>query len=203
MRPTFVHVLTGLLLGTALAGLLNVPGRVVAHQESIPPVRSPHAAKPTKDIVVRVSPSVERALEAERARRAKPRPKPRFSPRVDYRRVVVRVPQPPAVASPSPPPKGAQASRGKRMARPRRWSRTRPGGVRAGLPGGAGSRLAVMVSRGSPCLGGGRGDGQCFILTPSRTTRLIQPGADADRPVPGSLDKIAVLPADQEGAGLK
>jgi hypothetical protein len=111
MRPTFVHVLTGLLLGTALAGLLNVPGRVVAHQESIPPVRSPHAAKPTKDVVVRVSPSVERALEAERGRRAKPLPKPHASPRVVYRRVVVRVPQPPpspVVASPSPPPKGEE-----------------------------------------------------------------------------------------------
>jgi hypothetical protein len=98
MRPTFVHVLTGLLLGTALAGLLNVPGRVVAHQESIPPVRSPQVAKPKKDIVVRLSPRVERSLVMKKA----PPPKPR----VVVKEVVVRtfVPTPhPVAAQPSPP----------------------------------------------------------------------------------------------------
>jgi hypothetical protein len=70
MRPTFVHVLTGLLLGTALAGLLNVPGQVVAHQESIPPVRTPNVARPVSEPVVRVSPRVEAAIAAE-ARKAR------------------------------------------------------------------------------------------------------------------------------------
>lgn len=101
MRPTFVHVLTGLLLGTALAGLLNVPGQVVAHQESIPPVRSPQVAKPKKDIVVRLSPRVERSLVLKKA----PPPKPR----VIVREVVVRtfVPTPQPVAAPPPAPKPA------------------------------------------------------------------------------------------------
>jgi hypothetical protein len=110
MRPTFVHVLTGLLLGTALAGLLNVPGQVVAHQESIPPVRPPKVAKPKKDIVVRLSPRVERSLVVKKAAPPKPR--------VVVREVVVQTfvpaPQLPA-AEPSPPkpaarPKPAPAS---------------------------------------------------------------------------------------------
>jgi hypothetical protein len=85
MRPTFVHVLTGLLLGTALAGLLNVPGQVVARQESIPPVRTPKVAKPKGEVVVRVSPKVEAALVAEHERRVRAR---------------LRPPKPPAVAPP-------------------------------------------------------------------------------------------------------
>jgi hypothetical protein len=40
MRPTFVHVLTGLLLGTA-GRAFERPSRIVAHQESISPVRPP------------------------------------------------------------------------------------------------------------------------------------------------------------------
>jgi hypothetical protein len=110
MRPTFVHVLTGLLLGTALAGLLNVPGRVVAHQESIPPVRSPQVAKPKKDIVVRLSPGVERSLVVKKA----PPPKPRVVVREVVVRTFVPAPKLPAV-EPSPPkpaarPKPAPAS---------------------------------------------------------------------------------------------
>ena len=80
MRPTFIHVLTGLLLGTALAGLLNVPGQIVAHQESVPPVHSPLPSKPSRETVVRISPQVERALVQEQARRSKPKPKARVAP---------------------------------------------------------------------------------------------------------------------------
>jgi hypothetical protein len=82
MRPTFVHVLTGLLLGTALAGLLNVPGQVVARQEAIPPVRTPNVAKPSGETVVRVSPDVEAAIaaEARAARRAADQRRSRFFP---------------------------------------------------------------------------------------------------------------------------
>jgi hypothetical protein len=98
MRPTFVHVLTGLLLGTALAGLLNVPGQVVAHQESIPPVRSPQVAKPKKDIVIRLSPRIERSLVVKKA----PPPKPRVVVREVIVRTFVPAPQPPA-GEPSPP----------------------------------------------------------------------------------------------------
>lgn len=76
MRPTFVHVLTGLLLGTALAGLLNVPGQVVARQESIPPVRTPKVAKAKGEVVVRISPKVEAALVAEEERHARARLRP-------------------------------------------------------------------------------------------------------------------------------
>ena len=67
MRPTFIHVLTGLLLGVALAGLLNVPGQVVAHQESIPPVRPPQVVKPNEEPVVRVAPARERPPVAKDA----------------------------------------------------------------------------------------------------------------------------------------
>jgi hypothetical protein len=99
MRPTFVHVLTGLLLGTALAGLLNVPGRIVAHQESIPPVRSPHVVKPKRDLVVRVAPQVERTVVTRKAAAPKPR--------VVVRNVVVRTPAPRTnpVAPPAVTPK--------------------------------------------------------------------------------------------------
>jgi hypothetical protein len=129
MRPTFVHVLTGLLLGTALAGLLNVPGHVVAHQASIPPVRTPNVAKPAGETVVRVSPEVEASLEAEarQARRpAKPEPRhvpaaaspvlvqapvpvatpkpsvPQFNPRTTQK--PVKEPEPPPDPEPAPPP---------------------------------------------------------------------------------------------------
>ena len=103
MRPTFIHVLTGVLLGTALAGLLNVPGRVVAHQESIPPVHSPHATKPMREPVVRVSPDLERSLTAKPAKPARPRP----VTRVVLKPVPVRTgaPPPPAVSDPAPPGK--------------------------------------------------------------------------------------------------
>jgi hypothetical protein len=105
MRPTFVHVLTGLLLGTALAGLLNVPGQVIAHQESIPPVRSPQVAKPKKDIVVRLSPRIERSLVVRKA----PPPKPR----VVVREVIVRT------FVPAPQPAAAQPPPAKPVARPK------------------------------------------------------------------------------------
>jgi hypothetical protein len=111
MRPTFVHVLTGLLLGTALAGLLNVPGQIVAHQESIPPVRSPHVAKPKKDLVVRVSPELERKLVA------KPKPaRPRVVTRVVLKPVLVRTPVAPApepAPAPAPPRKPKPAAKQK------------------------------------------------------------------------------------------
>jgi hypothetical protein len=100
MRPTFVHVLTGLLLGTALAGLLNVPGQVIAHQESIPPVRSPQVAKPKKDIVVRLSPRIERSLVVKKA----PPPKPRVVVREVIVRTFVPAPQLPAAQPPPPNP---------------------------------------------------------------------------------------------------
>jgi outer membrane biosynthesis protein TonB len=109
MRPTFIHVLTGVLLGTALAGLLNVPGQVVAHQESIPPVRSPHAAKPTREPVVRVSPGLERSLTAKPAKPARAR-------------VVTRVvlkPVPAPTLAPPPPPAPAPAPPPKRAAKPK------------------------------------------------------------------------------------
>ena len=102
MRPTFIHVLTGVLLGTALAGLLNVPGRVVAHQESIPPVHSLHTAKPMREPVVRVSPDLERSLTAKPAKPARPRP----VTRVVLKPVPVRTvapPPPPPVSDPAPP----------------------------------------------------------------------------------------------------
>jgi hypothetical protein len=101
MRPTFVHVLTGLLLGTALAGLLNVPGQVVAHQESIPPVRPTKVAKPKKDIVVRLSPRVERSLVVKKA----PPPKPRVVVREVFVPTFVPTPQP--IATPPSAPKPA------------------------------------------------------------------------------------------------
>jgi hypothetical protein len=113
MRPTFVHVLTGLLLGTALAGLLNVPGQVVARQESIPPVRTPKVAKAKGEVVVRISPKVEAALVAEQERRARARlgpPKakpPAVAPPVLIRNpfpVHTRVVSPPA---PDPAPQAA------------------------------------------------------------------------------------------------
>jgi hypothetical protein len=94
MRPTFIHVLTGLLLGTALAGLLNVPGQVVAHQESIPPVRPPQVTKPTQEPVIRVSPALERAPVTRKT------PSPP-KPRVVVKRVVVRTP----LATPQPAPR--------------------------------------------------------------------------------------------------
>jgi hypothetical protein len=97
MRPTFVHVLTGLLLGTALAGLLNVPGHVVAYQESIPPVSSPRAAKPKRELVVRVAPGVERPLVTKKAP---------SKPSVVVRKVFVRAvaPAPAPQPAPAPPP---------------------------------------------------------------------------------------------------
>jgi hypothetical protein len=101
MRPTFIHVLTGLLLGTALAGLLNVPGQIVAHQESIPPVHSPVVAeKPKREPVVRVSPKVERSLVT---RKAAP-PKPRVVVRQVFVPTFVPSPQPvsPPPAAPKP-----------------------------------------------------------------------------------------------------
>jgi hypothetical protein len=102
MRPTFIHVLTGLLLGTALAGLLNVPGQVVAHQESIPPVSSPKAAQPKRELVVRVAPGVERPVVTKKAAPAKPR--------VVVQKVFVRTFQPaPQPVSPQPPVKKAAA----------------------------------------------------------------------------------------------
>ncbi|MGH3081269.1 MAG: hypothetical protein ACRDNH_09070, partial [Gaiellaceae bacterium] len=86
--------MTGLLLGTALAGLVNVPGQVVAHQESIPPVRSPLAARPTQEPVVRVSPTLELAPVTRKT----PPPKSR----VVVKRVVVRTPFRTPVATPQP-----------------------------------------------------------------------------------------------------
>jgi hypothetical protein len=103
MRPTFVHVLTGVLLGTALTGLLSVPGQIVAHQESIPPVRSQHPAKPKRELVVRVSPEAERPVVRKTATPP--------TPRVVVRRVLVPTflpaPQAPA-AQPSPPKPAAK-----------------------------------------------------------------------------------------------
>jgi hypothetical protein len=100
MRPTFIHVLMGLMLGTALAGLLNVPGQVVAHQESIPPVSSPRPAKPKRELVVRVAPEVERPVVTKKAKPAKPR--------VVVRKVFVRAvpptPQPVPAQPPAPKP---------------------------------------------------------------------------------------------------
>jgi hypothetical protein len=106
MRPTFVHVLTGLLLGTALAGLLNVPGQVVARQESIPPVRTPKVAKPKGEVVVRVSPKVEAALVAEQERRVRARLRPP-KPAVVAPPVLIRNSFPvhtPVVSPPTPDP---------------------------------------------------------------------------------------------------
>jgi outer membrane biosynthesis protein TonB len=107
MRPTFIHVLMGLMLGTALAGLLNVPGQVVAHQESIPPVSSPRPAKPKGELVVRVAPEVERPVAAKKAKPAKPR--------VVVRKVFVRAvppaPQPVPARPPAPKPAAKPAAK--------------------------------------------------------------------------------------------
>lgn len=109
MRPTFIHVFTGLLLGVALAGLLNVPGQVVAHQESIPPVRPPQVVKPNEEPVVRVAPALERPPVTKEAPPAKPK--------VVVKRVVVRThvprPQSPPAASPAPAPNPAPAAKPK------------------------------------------------------------------------------------------
>jgi outer membrane biosynthesis protein TonB len=123
MRPTFINVLTGLLLGTALAGLLNVPGHVLARQESVPPVRAPIGAKPQREVVVRVAPSVERALAAERAQRAaarRPKPKPRFAPQPLAPTLVRATPAAPQ-ASPAPP-----AAKPKRAAEPKPKPKPKP-----------------------------------------------------------------------------
>jgi hypothetical protein len=100
MRPTFIHVFTGLLLGVALAGLVNVPGQVVAHQESIPPVRPPQVVKPKQEPVIRVAPALERPPVTKKTPPAKPR--------VLVNRVVERTfvprPQPAPAVSPSPAP---------------------------------------------------------------------------------------------------
>jgi hypothetical protein len=100
MRPTFIHVFTGLLLGVALAGLLNVPGQVVAHQEAVPPVRPPQVVKPKQEPVVRVAPALERPPVTKNAPPAKPR--------VVVKRVVERTyvprPQPTPAAPPAPAP---------------------------------------------------------------------------------------------------
>ena len=124
MRPTFVHVFTGLLLGVALAGLLNVPGHVVARQESIPPVRSVAAPKAAKDPVVHVSPRAERPVARPRIRtQTRVMVKRVFVPRVVRtpvpqpvapRSVPEQPPQPPAAApppapAPAPPPPPAPA----------------------------------------------------------------------------------------------
>ena len=103
MRPTFIHVFTGLLLGVALAGLLNVPGQVVAHQESIPPVRPPQVVKPKQEPVVRVAPALERTPVTTKAPPAKPR--------VVVKRVVVRtyVPRPRTAPAATPAPAPAPA----------------------------------------------------------------------------------------------
>jgi hypothetical protein len=74
MRPSYLHVLTGLLLGLALAGLFHLPGRILSHQESMPRGDSPLPSQPGRDVVVHVSPKVERALTAARERRGRPRP---------------------------------------------------------------------------------------------------------------------------------
>jgi hypothetical protein len=48
MRARFVHVLAGVLLGTALAVLFSVPGYVLAREEPVPPVRAPLGETPTQ-----------------------------------------------------------------------------------------------------------------------------------------------------------
>jgi hypothetical protein len=115
MRPTFIHVFTGLLLGVALAGLLNVPGQVVAHQESIPPVRPPQVVKPKREPVVRVAPALERPPVTEKTPPAKPK--------VVVKRVVVRTytprPQPAPAASPSPAPAPVSAPEPAPAAKPK------------------------------------------------------------------------------------
>jgi hypothetical protein len=115
MRPTFIHVFTGLLLGVALAGLLNVPGQVVAHQESIPPVRPPQVVKPKREPVVRVAPALERPPVTKKAPPAKPK--------VVVERVVVRTsvprPQPAPAASPSPAPAPVSAPEPAPAAKPK------------------------------------------------------------------------------------
>jgi hypothetical protein len=111
MRPSYLHVFTGLLLGLALAGLFHLPGRVIAHQESTPSVGSPVTSRPGRDVVVQVSPKVERALAAARERRSRPRPVKRPTPHVVPVRsapatsapILVSAVEPPASAEPTPP----------------------------------------------------------------------------------------------------
>jgi hypothetical protein len=115
MRPTFMHVFTGLLLGVALAGLLNVPGQVVAHQESIPPVRPPQVVKPKREPVVRVAPALERPPVTKKAPPEKPRV---VVERVVVRSYVSRLQLTPAV-SPSPAPAPVPAPRPAPAAKPK------------------------------------------------------------------------------------
>jgi hypothetical protein len=111
MRPSYLHVFTGLLLGLALAGLFHLPGRIVAHQESVPSIGSPVPSRPGRDVVVQVSPKVERALAAARERRSRPRPVKRPTPHVVPVRsapatsapILVSAVEPPASAEPTPP----------------------------------------------------------------------------------------------------
>lgn len=111
MRPSYLlHVFTGLLLGLALAGLFHLPGRILAHQESVPRGGSPHPSRPGRDVVVHVSPKVERALAAAHARRSRPRPEKRPTSHVVPVRpapatsapIVARLVEPPASVEPTP-----------------------------------------------------------------------------------------------------
>jgi hypothetical protein len=121
-----------MLLGAALMALFSVPGRVLAHQESVPPVRAPVGTTTAEELVVRVPPTVERALAAERrrarakrrarldtlraARRPAPRPAPAYTPAVFVR---APLPQPEPAASPPPrAPKPARKPQRKRKPAP-------------------------------------------------------------------------------------
>jgi len=64
MRPALIHVLTGLLLGGALVGLVHLPEQVVAQYEErtpMPPLKGVHPSFPER--VIRIAPSVEHQLD--------------------------------------------------------------------------------------------------------------------------------------------
>lgn len=76
MRGTLIHVFTGLVLGVALAGLLQVPTELIAQQEARTPVVRPKAANGgprVEEQTVKVSPRVEQELERQRGRRLSPK----------------------------------------------------------------------------------------------------------------------------------
>ncbi|HET9324004.1 MAG TPA: hypothetical protein VFO03_09005, partial [Gaiellaceae bacterium] len=96
MRGTLIHVATGLLLGLALAGLLHAPSQVVAQEEARAPVARPKAdaAGPwIQERTIRLSPTLERALEQKKHDRQQP-----------ARKLTPPTPAPPAEPTPAPVP---------------------------------------------------------------------------------------------------
>src|SRR5215210_1301957 len=105
MRGALIHVLTGLLLGIALAGLLHAPTQLVAQQEAREPVVAPNpSADPgPHEQTVRLSPKLEQALDRQRERLARPKPVVRAdapAPRPASVNSTTPTPAPPV---PSPP----------------------------------------------------------------------------------------------------